>query len=175
MSYDEKKWIYDHDEKNLNRYALGERGSKPLIFFGINPSTATPEVPDNTINKVKELSTHVGCFGWVMLNVYPQRATDPNNLDKELNNDIHKLNMKSIEKMIKMYQLATYVVGWGNNITKRKYLLSCLKDINNIFLQYNIKVKCIDRNKTGNPKHPLYVSIKNVKLKDFDIRNQYNF
>ena len=77
------RWIYERDDQNLNRYALGQvfdENGKTLICFGINPSTACPDSLDNTINKIIKIAHFNGYDNWIMLNIYPQRATNP---DKE--------------------------------------------------------------------------------------------
>ena len=35
-----------------------------------------------------------------MLNIYPQRATDPKELDETINNDIVKENLRHIDKIL---------------------------------------------------------------------------
>lgn len=36
------EWIYKNTSDNKSRFVLGTKGDKPLICFGINPSTAEP-------------------------------------------------------------------------------------------------------------------------------------
>jgi len=76
-------WIYDTNEDNSARFTLGEYEdfiSKTLICFGINPSTATPEKLDNTIIKIKLFAKNNNYKNWIALNIYPQRATNPEDL-----------------------------------------------------------------------------------------------
>ena len=60
------------------RFMLGEVGENPIICFGINPSTANDEKDDPTISKIRKIASENNCDGWIMLNLYPQRATNPN-------------------------------------------------------------------------------------------------
>jgi len=46
------KWIYIKENDNAARYVLGVQGKSPLIFFGVNPSTAEPNKLDNTVKNV---------------------------------------------------------------------------------------------------------------------------
>jgi len=69
------------------RYALG---IKPLIFFGINPSTATDEVDDPTIKKIKAFAEKNNYGAWIMLNIYPKIESNPNNLPEKIDEAIHK-------------------------------------------------------------------------------------
>lgn len=76
-------WIYKKTTDNSSRFVLGEPGSNSLVCVGVNPSTATPEKLDNTLRTVKKLSAVHGFDGWIMLNLYPQRATNPNDMHAE--------------------------------------------------------------------------------------------
>ena len=67
------------------RYVLGQPGNNNLLVIGVNPSTATPEEPDQTIKKVMEISKANGYGGWIMVNLYPQRSTNPNGMTFDQN------------------------------------------------------------------------------------------
>jgi hypothetical protein len=110
---------------------------------------------------------------WIMLNIYPQRSTDPNGMDIIFKQKEHQKNLDYIEEVFKHNQGADIVAAWGNLITKRPYLMSCLKDIYKVSQRYNMNWVCIDINKTGHPKHPLYISIPKVVLKPYPIQKQY--
>ncbi len=73
LNYDKSKWIYEADASNNIRYVLGTKGSKTLICFGVNPSTATPDNLDNTLKSVERIISLNQYDSWIMLNLYPQR------------------------------------------------------------------------------------------------------
>ena len=75
--YDSEKWLYVPDFYTEYRYILGTRGKNPLICIGINPSTAAPDDLDNTLKSVARIAAGNGYDGWIMFNVYAQRATRP--------------------------------------------------------------------------------------------------
>jgi hypothetical protein len=89
-------WIYEHTQGNKARFVLGEPGKNNLICFGINPSTEEPNNLDPTLTRVKNIAAQFGYDGWIMLNVYPQRATNPNDMDAELNDEYHQRNLHHI-------------------------------------------------------------------------------
>ena len=68
--------VYIGDDKV--RFILGEVGTNTIICFGINPSTANDIKDDPTISKIRKIASENNCDGWIMLNLYPQRATNPN-------------------------------------------------------------------------------------------------
>ncbi|MBI2419155.1 MAG: DUF1643 domain-containing protein, partial [Ignavibacteriales bacterium] len=70
-------WIYEKSTNNSARFVLGETGKKTIICIGVNPSTATPDKLDPTLESVKRIAKHNGFDGWIMLNIYAQRSTDP--------------------------------------------------------------------------------------------------
>lgn len=161
-------WIYSHSSDNKNRFILGEQGSRSLICIGINPSTAEPNNLDNTLNTVKNRALSLGYDSWIMINVYPQRATDPNDLDELLNPEIHKKNIEAIRTL---FSGANYDIwaAWGTLIKTRPYLVDCLKEINRAISSKNVKWFTIgNKSKEGHPHHPLYLK-KLLPLDPFDI------
>ena len=87
----DESWIYDHDEP-LTRYSLGQEGSHPLVCIGVNPSTAVPGNLDPTVAGVARFAKAKGYDGWLMFNLYPQRATNPNTMHKRFQSKIHQKN-----------------------------------------------------------------------------------
>ena len=148
--------IYLKSPDNNYRYALGTEGEKTLYCIGINPSTATLDNDDPTVRKVKRFAQKNGFNSFVMLNVYPQRATNPDNLDNSINLREHKKNVEKISNVIK--DGSTVWTAWGNLISKRPYLKDCLIDIQSNLEAKNIYwVKMGELTKKGNPRHPLYL------------------
>ena len=79
---------------------MGQEGSNPLVCIGVNPSTAVPGNLDPTVAGVARFAAAKGYDGWLMFNVYPQRATNPNTMHKRFQAKIHQKNMAAIEKLI---------------------------------------------------------------------------
>lgn len=159
------------------RYVLGEKFDtsckKALICIGINPSTAIPEQLDPTLKRVQKYAKNSGEYGaWYMLNVYPQRATNPNDMDIEPNMEIHRNNLSAIKNLLSEIKEADVWCAWGNIIRKRKYLYDLLfgnteKGIDGIICLFNANYhfKAYGSTVKGCPKHPLVISHNN-KLKD---------
>ena len=149
------KKIYVHSVEMDARFALGEIGSKTLAVFGVNPSTATIEKYDTTISKVIGYSKANGFDGWIMFNIYPQRSTDPDGLDRELNIDLHSNNIKTIKQAITDYQVRSALAAWGNLITHRPYFRSILTEIYNELKPADLDWQRIGSlTATGHPRHP---------------------
>lgn len=163
------KWIYDRKKDNSSRYTLGVGGNNFLICFGINPSTAEPNKLDNTVKSFERISKRHNFDGWLMLNVYPQRATNPNDMHEEFDKNLHTKNLFYIEKHFKNSKTKQVLAAWGTLINKRGYLKESLMDIHNLSKKYNCKWYCIGNvSKAGHPHHPLYLSNEET-MKPFDL------
>ena len=163
-------WLYEKNRDNTARYILGEAGQKPLVCVGINPSTAEPNNLDRTLTNVKRFSELNGYDGWLMLNVYPQRSTDPNGLHSELDKKLHSSNLNHISEYLSKYKKADVWGAWGTLIGKRKYLADALRDIVERLEGFGIRWMKIGKvSKDGHPHHPLYLSHQSV-IEKFDIK-----
>jgi hypothetical protein len=170
-----KNYIYDYSENE--RYSLGIKGEKPLICIGINPSSASPNNYDNTMKKLVRIvkNNKKDYDSWIMLNIYPQRATDPNNLDEDLNETFHKRNLEIIKRYAN--DNSRILCSWGTLIidNERSYLKKCLIEIYNLLnKKQNINYYHIDKlTKDGHPRHILYANL-NGGLNKFDMENYIN-
>jgi len=160
--------VYSNSLDNNYRYALGTKGEKTLYCFGINPSRATIFEDDPTIKKVKNAARKNGFENVIMLNIYPQRATDPNDLDIEINTNEH---IKNIQKIMSVIENGSTVwAAWGNLISKRSYLKDCMSQIQQKLKEKNVHwVKMGKLTKKGNPRHPLY--LKYQEFSRYDVLN----
>ena len=62
-----------------------------------------PNFLDPTLRRVQDYAKRSGEYGaWYMLNVYPQRATNPNNMDTDdtYSMEIHLRNLAAIEELL---------------------------------------------------------------------------
>jgi hypothetical protein len=171
-NYDAEKWIYVPDYYADYRYILGTRGQNPLICIGVNPSTAAPGDLDNTLKSVSRIADGNGYDSFIMFNVYAQRATSPDDMDKSLNESLHRENMRAFE-----YVLSGVGEGvrpaiwaaWGAIIEKRDYLPRCVGDMAELGKKYNARwLRAGAVSVKGHPHHPLYLR-KDEKTVDFDI------
>ena len=160
--YDSQKWLYIPSRYSEYRYILGTRGKNPLVCIGINPSTAEPDNLDNTLKSVERIAHHNGYDSFIMFNVYPQRATDPDHMDKELNASMHEENMKAFEYIMSSYgegHKPAVWAAWGTIIEKRPYLKDCVRDMIIRGERYGAEwyTAGARSKQKGHPHHPLYL------------------
>ena len=191
------EWCYipDHDEDY--RYVLWNKGEnkepeKTLIVVGVNPSKATPEELDRTVDKMFKIAQNNGYDSVMVLNLYPQRATDPEDMDEVKNDILYNENLKAFRWAFS--KARDVWVAWGNIVNTRRYLQEAILDIfagitycgKNRGIEEAIrdwdrglkKTGTRDLNwkklgkitKKGHPRHPLYQKI-DLELSYFDMDN----
>ena len=167
--YDVAKWLYAPPFYSEYRYILGTRGKNPLICIGINPSTAEPDNLDNTLKSVERIALGNGFDSFIMFNVYAQRATNPDTMERTCNGLLHKENLEAFRYVLSISEKPAVWAAWGAIIEKRKYLPACVRDMLEVGEEYGAQWYCAGAiTKKGHPHHPLYLR-KDEKIKPFDI------
>jgi hypothetical protein len=148
---------------------LGTRGKNPLICIGINPSTAEPDNLDNTLKSVERIALGNGFDSFIMFNVYAQRATDPDAMEKVCNPLLHQENLEAFRYVLSISEKPAVWAAWGAIIEKRAYLADCVRDMVAAGQEYGASWYCAGAiTKKGHPHHPLYLR-KDEKIRPFDV------
>ncbi len=157
--YDRSKWLYVPDFYTDYRYILGTRGERPLVCIGVNPSTAAPGDLDPTLKSVERIAQANGFDSFIMFNVYAQRATRPQDMERELNPALHRENMAAFDwALARGGESPAVWAAWGNIIESRAYLKTCLADMIAVGQRYGAAWYTAGaRSKKGHPHHPLYL------------------
>lgn len=154
-----------YETENDCRYVLGKTGKNMIICIGLNPSTATDEKSDRTFTRICKLVEHNNHDGFVLLNLCPQRSTNPKDVEFDEKQAIK--NAEIIKKYLNKYPKANIWCAWGGNIRQKKFkayfetIAELLKD--------RICI-CTSKTKSGHPRHPLYVA-GNTKFECFCIKD----
>lgn len=172
--YDAARWLFVPNHYEEYRYILGTRGENPLICFGINPSTAAPDQLDNTLKSAERIALYNGFDSFIMLNIYAQRATNPDDMEQNFNKHLHAQNKKAFAYALSLCKGTPVVwAAWGNIVEKRKYLNLCLREMIALGLENSVRwVSAGAISKKGHPHHPLYLK-KDSALDDFDMESYY--
>ena len=168
--YDIEKWLYAPNFYSEYRYLLGTRGKNPLICIGINPSTAKPDALDNTLKSVERIALGNGYDSFLMFNVYAQRATSPDDMEKVYNPALHRENLEAFRYILSISDKPAVWAAWGAIIEKRAYLPDCVRDLVHAGEEFSASWYCAGAiTKKGHPHHPLYLR-KDEKLRPFDVK-----
>lgn len=148
----------DFGEGNKYRYALWRiwDESKPMVMFiGLNPSTANAITDDPTIRRIKSFAAKNNYGGVFMMNLFPYVTAYPSELIECTLEQMSK-NRIRIEELRERCE--DVIFAWGNF----KEAERVCKDMKSSFPD----ALCLQKNKNGSPKHPLYVrsDIKPIKF-----------
>ena len=163
-------WYYEPHTYQSYRYVLGRVGKHPLVCIGINPSTAQPGALDPTLKSVERLAAANGFDSWIMFNVYPQRATDPNDMDKTPDRALCDENLLWLRAVLAETE-PTMWAAWG--YPDRKAGLPARPDAGDGGLTRERDIPWVTfgkRSKKGHPHHPLYLR-KDSTPEPFDVEN----
>jgi hypothetical protein len=165
---------YKINTGNTCRYVLGSFGENPLFVIGLNPSTADDKKPDRTTRRVMGFAEGNGFDSFVMLNLYPQRATKPTDLDKEIDNAKIEANIEEILNAINGIPNPTILAAWSATISIRGYFKECIQRLFDATKENKINwIKLGEPTKEGHPRHPLY-ALKEIELTKFDVQAYIN-
>jgi len=101
-----------------HRFVLGHTThpsitNPPLVAVPMNPSYAEEDTLDKTIDRIIETSFAHGYPGWIMLNLYPERATSSGDLSP-FDPALSAANCAAIERVIAAYGVSEVLGAWGN-------------------------------------------------------------
>jgi len=151
--------IYTCNESDTARFTLGNRGSKTIFVVGLNPSTANKEHSDPTVTRVRKVSENNGYDGFVMLNLYPLRATDPKKLPKQADKELLNTNINEIVSIVGDDATPIFWAAWGSDISSRDYLKVALFQLNESIAKLGGQwVKFGPLNAKKHPRHPSRLS-----------------
>ena len=154
MKYDGITMIGDATNE---RFLLKTEGARVLYAIGINPSTASDAHADATMRKVMGFAERNGFDGFAMLNLYPQRTTDPRGLHERRDDNLHRRNLSLISELFSGLHRPVVLLAYGNAIGIRPYLRDCLHDIVQAIQPSHPQWKQIGtQTRQGHPRHPLY-------------------
>ena len=157
------------------RFILKNKGTKPLIVLGLNPSTADESESDATIRKIigfisrwNEAKTK-DFDSFIMVNLYPLRETSPVKLlQKTKDENIHKRNLEILSSLLDENPFGHILLCYGDSVELVKWLKKCRDDIFTLLNQYPCLHLYRLGNLThlGNPRHPSRLSY-NTELTPF--------
>lgn len=131
----------------------GFLAGNPLVCIGLNPSTADETSDDATIRTLVAFARLWGHDGLLMLNLFAFRATDPGELRTTAFDPIGPSNDDVLRHNCRGKKI---LCAWGNDGDyegRDKAVLELLKDI-------GATPMCLGTNKSGQPKHALYLARK---------------
>jgi len=134
-----------------------------LIWMMLNPSTADETQNDPTVERCEQRARQWGFGGVEVYNIFAFRATDPNDMKAQAD-PVGPDNDKWVAKFAHHSQHTLAIIGWGEHGKHRGRGQDVLK----IIAAHDGQVQALKVNKSGHPKHPLYIGYKQ-KASPFDL------
>lgn len=141
----------EFSEDRRHRYALWRRWEEHgsvLNVIGLNPSTADETQDDPTIRRCIRFARDWGHGALVVTNIFAFRSTDPKGL-LAVPDPIGERNDFFLR--IHAFQSATVLAAWGTHGKVNGRGAEVVR------LLAQRPVYCLEHNRDGSPKHPLYV------------------
>jgi len=143
---------------NAYRYWLKRTWDNDCPLLGwimLNPSTATAEKNDPTIERVQRRTSRMGYGGFVVVNLFALRATDPGVMLSHESPVSHpgapEGNDENIQRAFR--ECGAIIAAWGCHGTYRGRAADVVK----MAKDAGISLACLGTTKGGHPRHPLYV------------------
>ncbi|MEZ5776764.1 MAG: DUF1643 domain-containing protein [Paracoccaceae bacterium] len=142
-----------YSECGAYRYLLTRDwgGGGRILYVLLNPSTATEERNDPTVERCERRARRAGYGGFAVANIFAFRATDPGDL-KRAEEPVGKRND---EVLLRAAAKARRIVcGWGNHgahLERGDAVLRLLRTHGGMLWHLGLT-------SAGRPRHPLYVS-----------------
>jgi hypothetical protein len=157
-----RKSVYDLYESSSNdrcRFVLGRAGERKILVIGLNPSTATRDASDTTVAKVEEVARRNGHDGFVMLNLYPVRATDHRTLPRRADATQMRHNLDVIEALVEAEAAPVLWAAWGASVRGRPFFMSAASELLARLRRYQPRWQCYGPpTADGHPRHPSRLS-----------------
>ncbi len=129
-------YIYQNTPDNNARFVIGTKGKNPLIVMSINPSVGSPTQTSPTLGTVRHIAADYGYDSWIILCLYPQRATHLDELDYMANPELVKENEKVINEVLAQYPHHKIWAAWGTHYKDRYFFPQLLEEIVKIADKY---------------------------------------
>lgn len=143
---DDRQYRYtlDHDER--------DSFSTPYVaWIGLNPSIADERNLDRTLNKVLQFTRKRGFHRFVMVNLFAFVSPLP----KVMRNNTEPIGEENDRHILEICGGATDIICcWGNDGDHRGRAEQVLQ------LLTRFDLYCLGRTATGQPRHPLYLSVE---------------
>ncbi len=153
-----EEYIYQNNEDNTARFVIGTKGSNPLIVMSINPSVGSPTQTSSTLGSVRHIAQDYGYDSWIILCLYPQRATHLDELDEMANEAWMQENYKVINEVLAQYPDHKIWAAWGTHFHDRYFFQPALEQIAKIAEKYGdtwMHYGPLDEG--GDPRYCLYL------------------
>ncbi len=136
------------------RYALSrvwDAQGKKALFIMLNPSKATEQQNDPTVERCEQRARRLGFGGFCVVNIFAWRETHP----KLMRQAVDPIGPENDAEVLKACDWAdTVVCGWGTHGEH----LNRGREMERVLRSNDISLHHLGLTKDHHPKHPLYIA-----------------
>ncbi len=130
---------------------------RPILWIGMNPSTADAKFDDPTCRREINFSRSWGFTKYLKGNMLGYRSTDPNSLPFDPSEAEGLENRKYLLSMAR--QVEAIVLCYGNLPSRyHEKIIETVAELRRL----PADLLCLGKNRNGSAKHPLYLSAKTL-------------
>lgn len=144
-------WISEDKRHRYMLWRIWDRYKPLMLVAGLNPSTADHEKEDPTSRRIKSFVESWGYGGYILVNVYAYRATDPKDMFRNALDPVGPFNLNAWG-LASLKTDEQTLVGWGGNAEPSR-ALALIRHLE----QCRKTLMCLGHTAKGHPKHPLYI------------------
>lgn len=126
-----------------------ESQTDKIVWLMLNPSTADESQLDPTLRRVAAFSRGWGYPGFIVLNLFAYRSTEPEGMKAERD----PVGPRNDSAILETARNRRVICGWGNHGTHRDRDLTVFRMLH----AEGIRLECLSRTGIGMPQHPLYM------------------
>lgn len=126
-------------------------------FNALNPSKADADIDDPTVLKLCAFGRRWGYDGYILTNLWPLRATDPDDLFTFHGDIVEQGTRELIIKCFRDMNVSEVVCCWGTHAKRawRDKILTRGDEVKRALRNAGFKLSCFGLNQDGTPKHPV--------------------
>lgn len=142
-------------DDGVYRFELARRWAPGhlALWVMLNPSTADADADDPTIRRCVGFTKRLGLGGLVVVNLFALRATNPKAL-RTHPDPVGEGNDGYIRRWSESSKVNIIIAAWGRHGS----LLDRSVGVSGTLIHEDRRVWCLGRTKSGEPRHPLYLS-----------------
>ena len=146
-----ERWA-SFDPTGRYRYGLGRRWSAAptLAIVMLNPSQADAQADDPTIRRCIGLAQGWGFGAIAVVNLFAYRSPHPQVL-RQVDDPVGPANDTALTEAA--HRAEQIMLAWGNGGS----LMERDRAVLTLLTPHQDKLHCLGHNRTGQPRHPLYV------------------
>ena len=138
-------------------WRLWDAAKRLAVFVMLNPSTASHETSDPTMRRCEGFARAPGFGGFVIVNLWAERSTDPDRLLEIGEDHVGPANDLAIESTVRRADVGIVIAAWGRHQVTRIDAHRVARVLEIVRAHRDMHVLRLCGPMKDTPEHPLYL------------------